>query len=89
MPDTTRPLTERDHHKRLLKEEINKCMRLLDLDENNNPNNATVVTLKSETPSYLDEPTKHETRSVSDYIREPIINNMVESSEATSMSNLL
>ena len=42
-------MTDRDHHKKALKEEILKCLRQLDTDEsNNNPNNATSITVKSE-----------------------------------------
>ena len=39
---------ERDSRKQMLKDEISKCMKQLELDENNNPNNATSVTIKSE-----------------------------------------
>lgn len=51
MPDTNSAsyaLTERDNRKQLLKDEISKCMRKLEHDENNNPNNATTVSAKSE-----------------------------------------
>ena len=50
VPDTQAsiPLTERDTRKQRLKDEISKCMQQLELDENNNPNNATSVTIKSE-----------------------------------------
>ena len=40
--------SERESRKQMLKDEISKCMKQLELDENNNPNNATSVTIKSE-----------------------------------------
>ena len=36
------PLTERDSKKQMLKDEITKCMQQLEIDENKNPNNATM-----------------------------------------------
>ena len=50
IPDTqaSAPLTERDSRKLALKDEIRRCMRQLDFDENNNPNNATTCTSKTD-----------------------------------------
>ena len=87
MPDTTRPLTDRDQQKRLLKEEISKCMQRLEVDENNNPNNITSATIRSEVHApvafgsaiYDDlshSATEHYAQEVSDV-------------NTTSMSNLL
>jgi len=46
VPDTdfSCPLSERDSRKQLLKLEISKCMRQLDLNENTHPNNVTMLT---------------------------------------------
>ena len=55
VPDTLNtmnsvPPSDRESRKQALKDEINKCMRQLEIDENNNPNDATSITAKSERP---------------------------------------
>ena len=63
VPDTISylPSSDRESRKQKLKDEISKCMMKLEMDENNNNiNNATTITAKSEThrPSMNLKPSK-------------------------------
>lgn len=71
VPDTITtssvPLSDRDNKKKMLRDEIQRCMKQLDFDENNNPNNATTTSAMIKSEMLLRPPLMQPSRSSYNY----------------------